>query len=256
MKHVTSTTTADESTVTLCVLAGAADLCELMAAALEFPSKELAIALGDGRFADDAVACLRDAVAPDGAIKNARIALEPLRGEQPEKLLDTMRKGYSLLFLSPGNRPAVWPYESAFCALRHSKKGAPVGLTRSPCALDVRKRMSRASFVPNDKGQEPWDSIWSELSFMARLLGCAVACIARDDEPGDAGSTKWLDEARSFWAIHLGKWLGDFAQSCRREARECTYAGAYGHLAEFIAEGAQTIGDTMQKIDTLKEEAP
>lgn len=212
---------------------GLADVCELMAAAWAFPTAELAAALADGAFADDAAAALEDAGAVGGEAAEAVSALRGLSRsgyggavedsrvvecvEDPEsanELFSALRKGYSLLFLAPGSQVPVFPYESAFrhCALGAS--GVPA-LFRSPVTLDVERQMRAAGVTPADARTEPADSVWNEFAFLSYGWGKVAEAL----EAGDADAEqKWRDVTTGFWRDHGALWLPAFMEKTIEEA--------------------------------------
>ena len=122
-------------------LAGAADACELLSVAFRFPEEDaLAVALVDGRFAADAQGAFSDAGAPAEALAASDELLASFRGLNAAALQRDLRRGYSLLFLAPGAKVPVWPYEAPFRYRAKGRAGVP-SLFRSPVTLEVAARL-------------------------------------------------------------------------------------------------------------------
>lgn len=201
-------------------LVGMADLCELMAATFAYPENdELAQALADGSYAHDLAASLADAGAQPHDVNDAVGQLACFEDASPTSAYEWLRKGHSILFLAPGGATPVWPYEAAFKFTAAGREGEPA-LFRSPVTLDVEQHMKEAGVQTEDRLASPADSIWSEFSFMAYLLGGAAQAAYADDAPR---CEEALERARSFAEVHLLTWAGDFFRRtidfCQREER-------------------------------------
>lgn len=189
---------------------GLADLCELLAQAFAFPTKELSEALVTGAFQADANACLEDAGAMDGEAASALSALSVV-AEDSTALFGSLRQGYSLLYLAPGAKVPVFPYESAFRHRLAGYKGVPA-LFRSPATLDVESQMKAAGVLPKNVRTEPADSVWNELTFFSYLFGRLAEAV----EAGDtAAQERWRDALRRFWVEHGAPWLPAFMEETR-----------------------------------------
>ena len=131
---------------------GLADSCELMAAAFAFPDAELAAALADGSFQSDALACLADAGAATATVDKAAAALSAFDGADVVGLADRMRKGHTILYLTPGVDVPIWPYEASFRYTAEGHEGSPA-LFRSARTLDVERHMREAGVLPKTARQ-------------------------------------------------------------------------------------------------------
>ena len=150
---------------------GLADLCELLAITFAFPADDgLAAALASGTYLSDATGCLADAGYPASQVQDACRKLETFVGRDVTELAQDLRRGHSLLFLSPGSQGPVWPYEGAFRFAATGTAEAP-SLFRSPVTLQVEKAMGEAGLLPATARTEPVDSIWGELGFLSQLYG-------------------------------------------------------------------------------------
>lgn len=225
-------------------LIGRADLCELVRLTFTFPEDgRLAGALADGAYAADALACLADAGASEGDLRRAENLLAPFEGADAAELQDRLRKGFSILFLTPGRAAPVFPYEAAFRFMEAGRDGVP-SLFRNPATLDVERHMARAGVEARNRLREPADSLWNELGFIGYLLGRAAACCgaAPADEPGateaaDGASEGWLSRADDFAREHLDAWVPSFFAKTQDEAASGahSFGTEYGALAQLSA---------------------
>ena len=142
---------------------GLADLCELLAITFAFPADDgLAAALASGTYLSDATGCLADAGYPASQVQDACRKLETFVGRDVTELAQDLRRGHSLLFLSPGSQGPVWPYEGAFRFDATGTAEAP-SLFRSPVTLQVEKAMGEAGLLrprrvpnPSTASGESW----------------------------------------------------------------------------------------------------
>ena len=212
-------------------LAGAADVCELLSVAFRFPEEDaLAVALVDGRFAADAQGAFSDAGAPAEALAASDKLLASFRDLNAAALQRDLRRGYSLLFLAPGAKVPVWPYEAPFRYRAKGRAGVP-SLFRSPVTLEVAASMSEVGFKPVD-ATEPPDSVADELAFLSALLATAAAALQGGEEPV---AQNRLGKARRFWNDHPGQWLPAFMEQVQQESPLRKGASPYGLLAQWGA---------------------
>lgn len=200
---------------------GRADLCELLAATFAFPSKgDLARALVDGSYAGDLAGCLADAGASGGVAQQASHAVAAAFGScDPAGLAESLRRGYSVLFLTPGLAP-VWPYEAAFRFAAAGHREAP-SLFRSPVALRVEASMREDGALPPDARVSPPDSAWGELSYLSELYGRQTAALASG---ATAAARHWEGRSRAFLRDHAGAWLPGFMRRTAEEASSGRHA--------------------------------
>lgn len=215
-------------------LVGLADLCELMACALAFPRDgSLAVALVGGTFLADARACLADAGAPDQAAATVASLFAPYADRDAAELADALRKGHSILFLSPGGTTPVWPYEAAFKYVAAGRGGVP-SLFRSPVAIDVEAMMARAGNAPAAGLGEPADSVWGEFSHLAFLYGSMATALAQGSADGYRGFREFAD---AFCGAHFGTWVPAFMEQVQAEAATGlhSFGSEYADIAAFGA---------------------
>ncbi|RDB64346.1 hypothetical protein C1878_00320 [Gordonibacter sp. 28C] len=206
---------------------GMADSCELMSAAFAFPDEDLANALSSGLFMDDALACLLDADAGETALGQASAALTDFARTDAAELIEVLRKGNTIMFLTPGNDVPVWPYEAAFRYTAENHQGAP-SLFRSARTIDVERHMREAGVLPKNARREPSDSVWNEFSFLSFLYGSLAAAL---QEGRDGDAEVWRDRIARFWDEHASCWLSAFMEKTREESSAQTYGKEYAALA-------------------------
>ena len=212
---------------------GAADLCELLAAAFAFPSAELAGALADGDFRADARACLSDAGVGEDEVERVAARLDGMgKAGSADELLALMRKGYSLLYLAPGAKVPVFPYESAF---RHQAEGADgsPALFRSPVTQDVERQMRAVGVMPPHARTEPADSVWNEFSFLSFGFGSLAEALYGGDGAREAECRNMV---AYFWDEHGSRWLPAFMDATIEQSDcldEPTWTDPYQCLAVF-----------------------
>ena len=226
------------------VAVGLADMCELASAVFAFPTPELAAALSEGSIAEDLRGCLEDA----GVWGEDGSPLSEVAGFascDSAALFDSMRKGYSLLYLAPGGTTPVWPYESPFRFVADGREGEP-SLFRSPRQVDVERHMREAGVLPKDARTEPADSIWSELSFMSYLYGQVAKAL---HEGREADVAEWSGRIVRFWDEHAAKWLPAFMAKTAKEAPRHSFGAEYGCLAEV---GSLVLGVIRNDIDSRR----
>ena len=211
-------------------LVGLADICELMAATWAFPADgALAGALVDGSYRADLHGCLVDAGMEDALSKMACDALDVFAGREANELAGALKRGHSILFMAPGAKVPVWPYEAAFRFVAAGRSGAP-SLFRSPIELDVERAMREAGVLPEHARTEPPDSLWGEFGFMAYLLAQSAGHRASKDE---AGLDTCLERAQAFARDHMATWVPAFMEKAAQEAlnRETDLGREYAALA-------------------------
>ena len=176
---------------------------------------------------EDAVAGAAHAKSEDCILPCERALLEHLaglEGESFEVVRTRIATEYAELFVGP--RPPLAPlYESLYA-------GYPRRLF-SETTAQVRRFYQRFGLAVEKRNQIPDDHISFELEFLADL--CEREAQAQDC--GDAGAADGLRRAElEFIALHLGLWIGDFAD--RIEDAWCGdyYAAWSRFAAEFVAE--------------------
>lgn len=212
---------------------GRADVCELLASAFSFPDERLAAGLCDGALAADAEACLRDAGADEAVAQEVADGLRAWAGGDAAELCARMRKTYSRLYLAPGGRTPVFPYESAFLHVERELPGIPT-LFRSPVTLDVERQMRGAGVVAKNGRKEPCDSVFEEFEFLSYLFAKQADALSRmaDDE-----AVAWGERARTFARDHVLAWLPQFM----RRTQELADGEPYAALAVLGAAALEAI---------------
>lgn len=200
---------------------GAADALELLARAFSFPDIELARALVDGRFADDAASCAAD-LAISASTKTALDELRMFEGADPEALLSEMRRIFSRLYLVTGRDGTLYPYEGAFKFMAEGRPGEPsVFANRS--ALDMGRLLKAEGLEPDPERHEPADSIWFELAYLSLLYGRLWQAL--NEGSGSAVSAGELrGKIEEFQQVHGRPWMMAFMERTQNETQGVYYA--------------------------------
>lgn len=209
---------------------GKADVCELLACAFAFPSERLAEGLASGALADDARECLMDAGVDREAAQDMAEGLRAWQESDAYELYTRMRITYSRLYLAPGDRTPILPYESAFLHVEKSAPGIPA-LFRSPVTLDVERQMHDAGVAAKNERKEPCDNVFEEFEFLSYLY--ARLADALDREAADKVDD-WEVRANQFVHDHAHVWLPTFMSRTRELAEGEPYAA-------FAALGSATL---------------
>lgn len=207
---------------------GLADSCELLSIALAFPTEALAEAVASGALGADAASCLAD-IDRDGADVEAALSSLVFREQASDDVFGELRKEYSTIFLAPGARALVFPYESAFLHRLEHCPGSPV-LFRSRSAIDVEKQMRDCGVLPQNVRQEPPDSVWNEFSFLSFLYGSIGNALY---EGNDESLVQWKEKLEAFWLSHGARWLSAFFSCVEREGADNAYGTFYASLSVF-----------------------
>ena len=190
-----------------------ADVHQLLAIALRYPTEELAGGIADGSFAADLTACMEELGLTDAAA-NARAALN---GIGAEGLLTAMRTEYTGLFLVP-KKEKVFIYESRFL---YPKDANPKDYMMfvSPCALHAEQCYKDAGVRVKKTLNEPSDHAATEMEFMSHLYRCAAQTVADSKD-----ERIWLMRARAFHKAHIAKWMADFCTKLEETTQLPVYA--------------------------------
>lgn len=217
---------------------GAADALELLARAFSFPDRELARALADGRFADDAESCAAD-LGISASTASALSELRALTGADPEALLSEMRRVFSRLYLVAGRDFTLYPYEGAFRFVADERPGEPsVFANRS--ALDMGKLLKAEGFEPDPERHEPADSIWFELAFLSLLYG-KLCQVLKEGGRSAASGVELRGKIEGFQRMHGRPWMVAFMEQTRGAAQ-----GVYRALASW---GAAVLASVLNSSD-------
>ena len=190
----------------------------------------LADLLKDGSFLSDWRACILDVCGRVSEADEALLAFcdEAFHAEGTDYA--TMRREYSRLYLAPGSKVPVWPYESCFRHRAAGASGVP-SLFRSQIA--VERSMHEAGVAPVKEHQEPGDSVFRELDFLAYLHAAEGEALRVGDE--DARSAH-LGRLVRFATDHALPWIPDFMAATEELADFAVYR-AFARLGvRYLAE--------------------
>lgn len=204
-------------------LAGAADGLELLARAFSFPDEELAQALVDGRFAEDAASCAAD-LGVEAQVRSAVEELRALTGSDAEALFEEMRQAFSRLYLIPSKECALYPYEGPFRFVADGRPGDP-SIFANRAAVDMESLLKAEGLEPDPDRHEPADSIWFELAYLSLLYGKWWRALEGHGE-GDDSVAGLRDKIEVFQRVHGRPWMVAFMEQTQRETQ-----GVYRALA-------------------------
>lgn len=205
---------------------GAADMLELLARAFSYPDTALARALCDGSFVSDARSCAEDMDIVETTAE-AIGKLSCVQGADAVELQETMRRGFSILYLAPGDHVPVYPYEGPFRFVADQRPGSPL-LFRNRSAEDIMRLMKEEGLEPDPNRHEPADSIWFELAFFSHLYALLAQALDRDDE---SAIEERRDALGRYVEEHGRPWMEAFMNQTCEKAPKCSFAGVYGDLA-------------------------
>lgn len=209
-------------------LSGAADMLGLLARAFAYPDEELSSALADGRFQDDARAFAGN-LGIDHEADEALQALDAYRGRDAVALYKMMRRSFSRMYLVPGDKVPVFPYEGPFLFVSRGQQGHP-SLFRNRAAVDVLRRMREAGVAPEGQRGEPADSIWFELAFLSFAYANRLDALCRHGRFSDE-ERLWQSRAQAFVEAHGAPWMVAFMERTQAVAPQFEGSGVYGDLA-------------------------
>lgn len=212
-------------------LAGAADMCELLARAFTYPDGTVAQALVEGSFQADMRSCaadvgLTDEVAPYVA------QLDTFSEADVEELNDAMRRGFSRMFLVAGTEVPIFPYEGPYRFVADKRPGEP-SLFSNRSAVDMIKRMQEAGVGIDTHRGEPADAIWFELAFLSHTYAHEFVAYQQHG-PYSNEVRLWSDRRRMFVEAH-GAWFIPFMESTHKTACELDASNVYSPLAQLAA---------------------
>lgn len=215
---------------------GIADCCEMLGITWAFPTKELVEGICDGAVSSDMIASMEDAgidvaTAHKLVERFQRACLAECgqtEGERCAKLFETMRHVYTRLYLTPGGKTPVQPYESAFLFEASGAHGVPT-LFVSRTTTDVEACMREAGVRAKNARKEPSDAIWNEFSYLAFAYG-SLACAMQQEDL--AAVCEWQEHIRVFLDKHALAWLPCFMEKTEQASESYSLPPIYSDLAK------------------------
>lgn len=199
--------------------AARADFCRLLAGCYYQPGSEFA--------EEDVFGSMRTAAMqldPGLAASCAEMGAAFAAGSLEELLVD-----YTRLFLNPTG-PLAAPYESVWLG------GKDPALTQT-VMQSVVTFYGEAGFEVDDSFRDLPDHIAAELELFYALLFREARAVMTRDEAERATAT---DHRRRFVAMHLGRWVGEFAAAVRSGAKTDYFRRLADLTEKFVAqEGAR-----------------
>ncbi|WP_350454061.1 TorD/DmsD family molecular chaperone [Slackia heliotrinireducens] len=199
---------------------GAADAFALLAVGFSFPTKELAGALVDGRFASDVEGSLLDTGATaDEASRIIDNLREATAGASADELYEALRVDYSALYYGLGRFRVMSPYESVFKKLAVNP-GARATAFLTKTTHNVEDAMRKRSALPEDYRREPADHFATELDFVRHLFTGVAAAIAEDD---GSQAAEWREDLQCFASMHVEPWIPSLLERTAEAAQHPVY---------------------------------
>ncbi|WP_019851177.1 molecular chaperone [Desulfitobacterium sp. PCE1] len=196
------------------------DFYQMLSISLRLPNHELAEAMLDGSYGQDAVNILEELSCSQEDIAKMREALNALISaeEDATTLLIRMRREYTRLFDDP-KKPALSIYETLFLHNPEEANGG-VMLFMSPAALDAERCYREAGVRVVKQSAEPADHMATELEFMMYLYARKGKAL---QEQNAEEITRIEKQIKGFEELHLKKWGQEFFEMLRTETNEATY---------------------------------
>lgn len=199
---------------------GIADACELLSCLFAYPNEAFAEGLVTGAVAQDAESCLIDAGVAEETAKEAALALRSWGDADAAELFGLLRRTYTKLYLAPGGKALVFPYETAF---RHVERGLPgkPSLFRTSVTIDVERQMREAGVRAKNDRTEPCDSVFEEFEFLSYLAARWADALTREAEDEAA---RWEESLARFDVEHGASWLRPFMGQTKEKGADTPYA--------------------------------
>lgn len=221
-------------------LAGAADLCELLARAFAYPDGSVAKALSEGSFQSDVRSCAAD-LEIAGMIASFAEVLDSFVGRNAEELNELMRRGSSRMYFVGGLEVPVFPYEGPFRFRVDDRPGEP-SLFSNRSAVDAQKHMHEAGVNIDTNRGEPADAIWFELAFLSHTF--AQEFVATQEFGAYSNEARlWANRRNMFADVH-GPWMIPFMEQTCEAATDLDPSDVYGPLAQLAAAVLPTLLDS------------
>lgn len=214
---------------------GMADCCEMLGVTWAFPTEELVEGICNGLVASDMVASMEDAGIDDVRTHElvaqfqqaCQEVLAKAEGDSHNDLFETMRHAYTRLYLTPGGKTPVQPYESAFLFEAAGAHGVPT-LFVSRTTTDVEACMREAGVIVKNARKEPADAIWNEFSYLAFAYGSLASALQEEDL---VAADAWQNHIQVFLDKHALKWLPAFMEKTVQESEAYSLPPIYASLA-------------------------
>jgi TorA maturation chaperone TorD len=210
------------------------DFYQLLSLSLQFPSEELATALNEGGFWEDALSILEDLSCRKENIRQMEESIAHVKTEAitAEDLYQKMRQEYTRLFNDPKN-PQLAIYESLFL-YKAKENGEKPMLFLSREAVDAEKMYKEAGVKVDKTFREPADHIATELEFMMFLYARKGKALQEQDGKELDKVSKIIE---TFQRKHLEKWEYAFFEHLETE----TGLGYYRVIARIAKAGLERL---------------
>ncbi len=194
------------------------DFFQLLSISLRFPDHDLAKAILDGSYGQDAINILKELYCSQDEIAKVEELLKSfLPQEDVPPFLTQMKREYTRLFDNP-RKPVINIYETLFLQDRENKEATI--LFTSPIALDVERCYKEAGLSLADQSAEPADHIAAELEFMMYLYARKGQAL---QEKKDQELVRLEKQIKQFQEHHLNKWCDKFLAKLETETEFVVY---------------------------------
>lgn len=164
--------------------------------------------------------------------------LEVHAGELAEAIpedLKSLRVDYAKLFVGPFELLAP-PYGSIYL---EDEERVMTASTR-----DVENRYRQEGLDVNL--DEPPDHVAAELEFVYVLVAGEIEAIASSDAEA---AVAYLERQRDFLDVHLGRWIGEFAENVEENAEAEFYRTLARQTTAFVEEDVDRLSDLLDRRD-------
>ncbi len=198
------------------------DFYQLLSISLRLPDHDLARAMLDGSYGQDATNILQELFCSEEEIAEVKELFQKLTSKKDEvtPYLIEMRREYTRLFDDPKS-PALNIYETVFLHNPVEDKEGVI-LFMSPAALDAERCYKGAGVCLVKQSAEPADHMATELEFMMYLYAKKGQALKEGNEENLALIKKQINE---FKVLHLHKWAMNFFEKMQSEAKSLPYQG-------------------------------
>jgi putative dimethyl sulfoxide reductase chaperone len=211
----------------------ASDLHQILAIALQLPTRELAEGLFNGSLAEDVVSIYQELGFSDETVQEMQNKFAEIKTSKTtkEELFTELRQEYTRLFTHP-KKSEIEIYETLFRHIPEEGEGKP-SLFISPAALDAERCYKKAGLVRSKDVNEPGDHMATEMEFMMFLFLEKAKALQEDNQEEVARREA---EIKEFSELHLQRW----AQSFFEKMTTLSYSAFYRILGEI---GSTFVGE-------------
>lgn len=157
--------------------------------------------------------------------------------------LDDVKSEYTKLLIGPG-RLVAYPWESTY--------NGKENLLFQESTLRVRQFYRKYGYLPQEYPHVADDHIALELHFMSKLSQRALDAFQKDDLKE---TRSLLDGQQVFLKFHMLNWIPKYAENIKKSKTAHMYPQFAQGVDAFIQIDKEFIGEAIEWIDSLTEEA-